>query len=70
MNLYISDEPQWVDFQTGAGFLLFVKNNPTWWLKLGIEFRYIAVRFDARTGCMLIKGGILNSNKYLNFGES
>lgn len=64
----ISKEPQWIDYQSALKFLSWVRDNPTWWLKFGIGYKYLDIRIDCRTGSMLFASGITGVQKeYLNF---
>ena len=49
----VVDQPEWIDHEDGLKIQKAIYAKPTWWLDNGIEFKYVQIRFDARTGSML-----------------
>lgn len=50
----ISTTPKWLSNQRGLEILGYFYDNPLAWLHMGIAYKYLDIRFDARTGNMLI----------------
>lgn len=50
----LTDEPIWIPKPRAEEILNYFYDNPTVWLQYGIAFKYLDIRFDARTGSMLV----------------
>lgn len=61
----ISTTPKWLSNQRGHEILDYFHNNPTAWLHMGIAYKYLDVRFDSRTGNMLISSNRQYQDKFI-----
>jgi hypothetical protein len=50
----LSDQPVWVPHARGLEIIDLFHVNCILWLDLGINFKYLDIRVDSRTGSMLI----------------